>query len=353
MTRASFCRCRGFRSVASRCQIAWRYDMGQATESMPSRLTPRSRNGMTVPAKFMSGHEAAEGDVAAVPGGADEAAERRSAYGVHRACPGALEQRARLRVSQAHVVAAENLAGAELSQQVVLFGLAGAGGHGISLLGQEVHGNAPYPAGGAGDQNRPLIRRRAVALHGQQAHGRRKPRGAERHGLEIAQGVGHFGHPGSRHAGVFGVPAEGTDAEVVAGDHHPLPYPNVRRLAGDDGSGGIHAGYVRILPHHPTPPGAGQPILVVQGRIRHFDGDLTGSEDHSGDRESMRPSTRSSCLSTTYAVKRSFKISPPRDGVGLRSGRQGICKRRRVVAPAPCCVKAGKGRNRRGSAPRP
>ena len=136
-------------------------------------------------------------------------------------------------------------------------------------LGEEGDGDRSDPARGARDRDRPLHRRKAMPLERQHAEHRRIAGRADRHRMGKAQALGEPHQPVALDASIPCIASEMRlpEPKAVQDDSVILPPILVARLL--DEAGKIDAGDHRKAAHHRRSAGQRQPILVVDGRMRH------------------------------------------------------------------------------------
>ena len=218
--------CPRSRSRTSRAQAARRASNGCSTLSMPSRLTPRKRNGIT-----FSG--------TSTPAGVADRRHRARYFSclVTRASigpPTASMQPAQVSDSSARVRRLGQLRPrhdprrAEPAQIPLRLRPPGHRRHLVAEPRQQRHRHRPDPAGRAGHQHRPVPRRQPVRLQRHHRQHRGQPRRADRHRLTQRQPVGQRHQPVRLDPRLLGIAAPVRLADPPAGQHHRVAGPVAR-----------------------------------------------------------------------------------------------------------------------------
>ncbi len=175
------------RSRARRCHASIRSSRGHMTESMPSRLTPRSRNGITVAGRSLPPASPQAATLARYLSWVRIVASVVAADRVDRAGPAlAVERPRRLRRERRAI---DQLGGAEPGQIVALLGAAGRGDDPMAEPRQQRDRDAADAAGGAGHQHLAAAGLEPVPLERDHRQHRGEPGGADRHRLAGAEPV--------------------------------------------------------------------------------------------------------------------------------------------------------------------
>ena len=209
--------------------------------------------------------EAAGRDHAAAHQAGQRIGERMRADAVDRRGPALLAERP---AGRRKLGAIDDLRGAESPEVVGLGAAPGRSDDPPSRRRQQRNGDRADAAGRARDENRPLLRRGALALQREHAKHRRIAGGADRHRLSARQAGRHLNQPFARHAGLFGIAAIVRLAEPVTVDENFVARPEVRALGGLHDPRKVDAGDHRIALNDAGPSGHNpilQEPLIMEG----------------------------------------------------------------------------------------
>ena len=193
---------------------------GHMTESMPSRLTPRSRNGMTLAGRSL-------------PPASPQAATPARYLSCVRIVASVLPPTASIAPAQrsrssgrvgfaASAARSISSAAPRLFEIVAQFRPPGRGDDPVAERRQQRDRDAADPAGSAGDQHLSQIRLEAVAFEREQRQHRGEPGGADRHRLLGAQTRGTMHQPVGLDARPLGIAAPVQFADPPAGQDHRI-----------------------------------------------------------------------------------------------------------------------------------